>query len=84
MRGPVHAAQSMLLDRLRDPAVWRYWYWENLLGNWDFRRRRTGPRGIGGGGPRPRRGCPRPHSAEQSSRNDPRTPTDRSFACPRW
>ncbi|BCK54884.1 hypothetical protein [Nocardia wallacei] len=43
LRGPVHAAQSMLLDRLRDPAVWRYWYWENLLGNWDFRRRRTDP-----------------------------------------
>lgn len=43
LRGPVHAAQSMLLDRLQDPAVWQYWYWENLLGNWDFRKRRTDP-----------------------------------------
>ncbi|MBB5917371.1 hypothetical protein BJY24_006283 [Nocardia transvalensis] len=43
LRGPLHAAQVNLFDRMRDPAVWGYWYWENLLGNWDFGQRRGDP-----------------------------------------
>ncbi|MBF6175778.1 hypothetical protein [Nocardia blacklockiae] len=43
LRGPLHAAQRALFDRMQDPRVWGYWHWENLLGNWDFRHRRSDP-----------------------------------------
>ncbi|GAB2687361.1 hypothetical protein GCM10027089_05440 [Nocardia thraciensis] len=43
VRGPLHTAQSNLFARLQDPTAWGYWYWQNLLGNWDFRRRRADP-----------------------------------------
>ncbi|MEE6175845.1 linalool dehydratase/isomerase domain-containing protein [Mycobacterium sp. 050134] len=41
--GVLTAAQVALVDRLQRKAVWGYWYWQNLLGNWDFRRRRADP-----------------------------------------
>ncbi len=43
LAGPLHLAQCNLLDRMRRPEVWGYWYRENLLGNWDFRHRRGDP-----------------------------------------
>ncbi|MGF6882179.1 hypothetical protein ABIA39_002778 [Nocardia sp. GAS34] len=39
LAGPLHTAQRNLIDRMQDTKVWGYWYWENLLGNWDIRRR---------------------------------------------
>ncbi|WP_433598154.1 hypothetical protein ACQPXH_20530 [Nocardia sp. CA-135953] len=43
LRGPLHRAQLDVLTRMRDKAVWGYWYHQNLLGNWDFRERRADP-----------------------------------------
>ncbi|MEU7769092.1 hypothetical protein AB0B25_28895 [Nocardia sp. NPDC049190] len=43
LRGPLHTAQLNLFDRMQDRAVWGYWYWQNLLGNWDFHHRRADP-----------------------------------------
>jgi hypothetical protein len=43
LRGPLHDAQLNLFARAQDKAVWGYWYWENLLGNWDLRRRGGDP-----------------------------------------
>ncbi|MFI6369148.1 hypothetical protein ACIBG0_41345 [Nocardia sp. NPDC050630] len=43
LRGPLHRAQLDVFTRMRDKAVWGYWYHQNLLGNWDFRARRMDP-----------------------------------------
>ncbi|BBY25118.1 linalool dehydratase/isomerase domain-containing protein [Mycobacterium stomatepiae] len=36
-------AQLALFDRAQHKAVWGYWYRQNLLGNWDFVKRRADP-----------------------------------------
>lgn len=41
--GVLTTAQVALLERAQQKAVWGYWYWQNLLGNWDFRKRRADP-----------------------------------------
>lgn len=41
--GAPHQAQLNLFTRMQDAQVWGYWYRQNLLGNWDFRRRRADP-----------------------------------------
>jgi hypothetical protein len=41
--GVLTAAQVALLERAQHKAVWGYWYWQNLLGNWDLLRRRADP-----------------------------------------
>ena len=41
--GSLTGAQVALFDRMQHKAVWGYWYWQNLLGNWDFVKRRADP-----------------------------------------
>lgn len=41
--GVLTAAQLTLFERAQQKAVWGYWYWQNLLGNWDFLKRRADP-----------------------------------------
>ncbi|WP_155948632.1 hypothetical protein [Mycobacterium sp. URHB0044] len=41
--GVLRAAQLALFERTQQKAVWGYWYWQNLLGNWDFLKRRADP-----------------------------------------
>lgn len=41
--GVLTAAQLALFERAQQKAVWGYWYWQNLLGNWDFVKRRADP-----------------------------------------
>jgi Linalool dehydratase/isomerase len=36
-------AQVALIQRAQQKTVWGYWYWQNLLGNWDFIKRRADP-----------------------------------------
>ncbi|QVI27276.1 hypothetical protein MN2019_24185 [Mycolicibacterium neoaurum] len=43
--GALSAAQVNLIRRAQHKAVWGYWYWQNLLGNWDFVKRRADPVG---------------------------------------
>lgn len=41
--GALTSAQLQLVERAQQKPVWGYWYWQNLLGNWDFLRRRADP-----------------------------------------
>jgi hypothetical protein len=41
--GILSSAQLKLFERAQQKAVWGYWYWTNLLGNWDFLKRRADP-----------------------------------------
>ena len=41
--GVLSAAQLALIERAQQKAVWGYWYWQNLLGNWDLIKRRADP-----------------------------------------
>lgn len=41
--GILTSAQLNLFERAQQKAVWGYWYWTNLLGNWDFIKRRADP-----------------------------------------
>ena len=43
LTGPLLDAQAALFDRMQQKAVWGYWYWQNVLGNWDFIKRRADP-----------------------------------------
>jgi hypothetical protein len=43
LTGPLVDAQLALFDRMQQKAVWGYWYWQNVLGNWDFIKRRADP-----------------------------------------
>ena len=43
LAGPLLDAQVALFDRMQQKAVWGYWYWQNVLGNWDFIKRRADP-----------------------------------------
>lgn len=44
--GALTSAQLALFQRAQHKAVWGYWYWQNLLGNWDFVKRRADPVGV--------------------------------------
>lgn len=44
--GALTSAQLALFERAQQKPVWGYWYWQNLLGNWDFLRRRADPIGV--------------------------------------
>lgn len=41
--GALVDAQVGVIDRLQHKRVWGYWYWQNLLGNYDFAQRRPDP-----------------------------------------
>ncbi|MGQ4618908.1 linalool dehydratase/isomerase domain-containing protein [Nocardia sp. R7R-8] len=41
--GALTRAQVMLFERMQRKEVWGYWYWQNLLGNYDFFKRRADP-----------------------------------------
>jgi hypothetical protein len=41
--GALTTAQLALIARAQHKSVWGYWYTQNLLGNWDFIKRRADP-----------------------------------------
>ena len=43
LTGPLLDAQVALFDRMQQKAVWGYWHMQNVLGNWDFIKRRADP-----------------------------------------